>query len=279
MEILKKLPFVRLKNNSGNVYGLFNKNSDKTVVIIDGYNNKVKDFSNNNQLIFFQHEVEKQENACIDIIKKYFESPDLKYINLKNINYEIRELHELSANNFLYFNDYKGIIKNPYKCYGLYNNDLVFNRLIAVMCFSKPRRNMGKKDNDTELELVRFCTQTGVVIDNYAQIMFEWFKQNKPENIKQIYGYVSLMNKYGLKEYNDICKLPNTHSLIEIIPENYYYLNTKENIIENRWKYRKDQLVKKYGCSKDDTEKNFMENVMKFPRIYDKGNLKYTIML
>jgi hypothetical protein len=56
--------------------------------------------------------------------------------------------------------------------------------------------------------------------------------------------------------------------LIKETEPNYFYI--VNGVRKNRFSFRKDELIKKYGCSNDDTEHNFCKSNGWY-RIYDCG--------
>jgi len=60
---------------------------------------------------------------------------------------------------------------------------------------------------------------------------------------------------------------------IRVSPPNYFYISVQKRL--HRFNYRKDILISKYGCSPEDTGRNFTKNVLGLNRIYDCGTLVY----
>lgn len=168
---------------------------------------------------------------------------------------------------FLNANHLQGYIGSRL-CYGLYYKNESNNKeyLVALMSFGKTRKNLGS--NGSGWELYRYCSLCNFSIQGGASKLFKHFvKQNNPESIISyanrcwsIDNESNLYNKLGF-EYKGVTE------------PNYFYINGIELI--NRFSLRKDILISKYGCKTEMTEKEFVENILGYQRIYDCGNLKY----
>lgn len=139
---------------------------------------------------------------------------------------------------------------------GLYYN----NELISVMNFGNLRKNLGSKKQEQHYELLRFCTKTDLSVIGGASKLFHFFiKQYKPI---EVISYADRRWSIG-KLYNTI-----GFKLIKETEPNYFYI--VNGVRKNRFSFRKDELIKKYGCSNDDTEHNFCKSNSWY-RIYDCG--------
>ncbi len=195
-----------------------------------------------------------------DIVK----SRILNLLGKSNIIYarncEIREVKYKETNSFLKSNHIQGACNSKYNMGLFYNNELV-----SIMTFGKLRVNLGYK-NEEGVELLRFCNKLNHSIVGGANRLFKYFKEKYECN--KIISYAdrswtcsnkeSLYDKLGF-EFDSVT-----------IPNYYYVVN---NIRENRFKYRKSELVE-LGYDKNKTEREIMFERGIF-RIYNSGNLKY----
>lgn len=141
---------------------------------------------------------------------------------------------------------------------------LFFNKeLVSLMTFGSYRKNLGSKKTENEFELLRFCNKLNFTVVGGASKLFTYFL--KTFTPKKIISYAdrrwsegNLYKQLGFKEVNT--SLPG-----------YFYI--KGNQRENRFKYRKSELVKN-GHSENLTEKEIMSSLNIF-RIYDCGTKKY----
>ncbi len=174
------------------------------------------------------------------------------------------EIHQVDFNiskEFLLNNHLQGSCTSKYR-YGLYHN----NELVSLMTFGNLRKNLGQKAEEGSYELLRFCNKLNTSVVGGANKLFKYFvNQIKP---KKIISYAdrswtmnngkSLYDKLGFK-------------LINITKQNYNYINN--NIRVNRFKFRKDVLIKE-GYDSNKTEHEIMLE-REIYRIYNSGNLKF----
>lgn len=168
---------------------------------------------------------------------------------IKSITYNV-------SSNFLENNHLQGKITGSFY-YGLFYNE----ELVSVMVFGKTRKNLGNKIKDGDYELLRFCSKIGVNVVGAAGKLFNHFiKNNNPNKIisycDKRWGDGGFYEKIGMKYSH------NTQ-------RNYFYVNEIERKRENRFKYRKDVLVK-MGFSSNKSEKEIMIERGIY-RIYDCG--------
>lgn len=106
------------------------------------------------------------------------------------------------------------------------------NDLVAVMTFCKPRLVMGKKVNDDEWELSRYCSSIGTNVIGGAGKLLKYFELHFSPN--KIYSYAdrrwSSGDLYSLLGFN----------LIRFTSLNYKYY--KNGMQFHRFKYRKSML-------------------------------------
>lgn len=143
--------------------------------------------------------------------------------------------------------------------YGLYYND----ELVSLMTFGGLRKSLGTSAKENEYELLRFCNKINTTIVGGASKLFKHFlANNHPEKIIS-YSDKRLFSG-GLYEQLGFIKKEDTQP-------NYFYI--KNGIRENRFKYRKSELVKE-GFDSSKTEHQIMIE-RKMYRIYDCGNFKF----
>ena len=142
---------------------------------------------------------------------------------------------------------------------GLYYDD----ELISLMTFGKPRINLGGKNEDGKYELVRFCNLKDTSVIGGASKLLKYFiKEYSP---KEIVSYADKRWSVG----NLYTKLGFIHT--HDSKPNYFYI--VDRMCENRFKYRKDKLVKE-GFDKDKSEREIMLE-RKIYRIYDCGTMVF----
>lgn len=172
----------------------------------------------------------------------------------------IKEVESKLANKFLNENHIQGATQSQYKIGLFYNNELV-----SLMTFGEKRINLGNKKQDNKtFELIRFCNKLDTTIIGGASKLLKYFIDTyKP---KEIISYAdrrwsngNLYEKLGFKCYG------------ETVP-NYFYIVNRQR--KNRFNYRKNVLVEKYGCPQNMTEREFCKS-KGWHRIYDCGCLCY----
>lgn len=171
----------------------------------------------------------------------------------------VREIESPVTKKFLEENHLQGSVNGKFM-YGLYYND----ELISVMTFGNLRKNLGQAKTNGEYELLRFCNKANVLVVGGASKLFSYFVKTVKPN--RVISYAdrrwSLGNLYEHLGF----KLSHTSR------PNYFYVIRNER--KNRYNYRKDLLVSKYGCSKEETEHEFCKK-QGWYRIYDCGSKVY----
>lgn len=174
---------------------------------------------------------------------------------------EIKEVPYYESELFLNQYHIQGNCVSKYR-YGLYYN----NDLVAIMTFSKPRRNVSRSvlGNNLEFELTRFCTKANYNVVGGASKLFQYFvKKVNPETVisyaDRCWSEGKLYETIGFVKYNES-------------KPSYSYVVNKRRV--NRFNLRKDVLVKKYGCDESMTEHEFCLSKSWY-RIYDCGSLCY----
>jgi hypothetical protein len=168
--------------------------------------------------------------------------------NIQLVEYDI-------AQKFLNENHIQG--GTPFKiAIGLYNND----ELVSLMCFGR-----NKKENNTDITLVRFCSLLNTNVIGGASKLFKYFLNNfSYSNIisfadASFFGG-SMYEILGFKCIND-----------KKIVLNYWW--AVDGIRKHRFTYCKQKLVK-MGYDKDKSEVQIM-NDLGYYRIWGCGLKKY----
>jgi hypothetical protein len=133
------------------------------------------------------------------------------------------------------------------------------------MTFGNLRKNLGQRQTEeNSFELLRFCNKLNTTVIGGASKLFQTFiRLNKP---KRIISYADRRWSIG-NLYENMGFTFSHNSTI-----NYFYIFGQQR--KNRYNFRKDILIKEYGCTKEDTEHNFCFN-QGWYRIYDCGTKVY----
>ena len=175
----------------------------------------------------------------------------------------IKTVSSKEANNFFENNHIQGKCKA--KIYlGLYYND----ELVSLISFGKTRQmRKYNSDYDNTWELLRFCNKLNTTVVGGASKLLKHFIEMVHPN--KIITYADKRWSNG----NLYEKLGFTHT--HDSKPNYFYVVGQHR--ENRFKYRKGELVKK-GFSTDKSEHEIMlEN--NIYRIYDCGSMCFEMIL
>ena len=171
---------------------------------------------------------------------------------------EIRKVSSKDSSSFLEENHIQGNVNSKIKL-GLYHN----NELVSLMTFGSLRKNLGQEHKDGVFELLRFCNKLNTSIVGGASKLLKYFERNyKP---KEIISYAD--RRWSKGNLYEQLKFDFVHNS----RPNYFYF--KKLIRENRFKYRKSELVKQ-GFDPNKTEKQIMEE-RGYNRIYDCGTMKF----
>lgn len=166
----------------------------------------------------------------------------------------LKEISPSEKSKFINENHIQGDTKSKVNL-GLFLN----GELVCVMTFGKPRVNLGHKAKEGQWELVRFCSKLGTSVVGGASKLLSYFK--KKYSYDKIVSYCdkrwSIGNMY--EKLGFVCD----H---ESRPNYFYVIGLRR---ENRFKYRKDVLVRE-GFDKDKSEHEIMLE-RKIYRIYDCG--------
>lgn len=163
------------------------------------------------------------------------------------------EVKQIDAKTYREFCDRNHISKtvNAEVKLGLFYNDT----LISVMSFSKPRFN-----KNYQYELIRFCTEQGLVVVGGASKLFKYFINNfSPKNV------ISYCNRrfFNGGVYHNIGM-----DLIGTTPPNYYWIN---RLGEKKTRYS----TQKHKLETNLSESEYMEQ-SGFHRIFDSGNYVFS---
>ncbi len=140
--------------------------------------------------------------------------------------------------------------------YGLFEGD----DLISIMTFSKSRINV----NSSGWELVRFCNKINyTVLGSFNKLIKKFIKDNSPESLIS-YSDNDIFNGESYERF-DMSKSMES--------PNYWWCDGK--IRHNRWKFRKDILVKE-GNDKSLTSTEIMINKGYF-RCWGSGTTRWGI--
>jgi hypothetical protein len=174
----------------------------------------------------------------------------------------IKEVSPKESSKFLEENHLQGKIGAKVKI-GLYEE----NDLVAIMTFGDLRVNLGATKKEGNYELLRFCNKLNTTVVGGASKLLKHFTRNY--NPKSIISYADRRWSEG-NVYEKI-----GFNKVSTSKPNYFY--TKGTVRENRFKYRKSELVKA-GFSKEKTEKQIMTE-QGYYRIYDCGTIKYEMII
>ena len=181
----------------------------------------------------------------------------------------IKQVSNKETKIFLQNNHLQGYINSSIN-YGLYWKSPVNNKeyLVSLMTFGPLRKNLGSINQEGYYELYRFVNACNFTIVGGASKLFKHFiKQHNPQEI------ISYANRRFTTMVKNSVYTNIGMEFDSFTNPNYFYIEGLK--LHNRFSFRKDILVNKYGCKHEMTEKEFMRTIMKMPRIYDCGNIKY----
>lgn len=204
----------------------------------------------------FEDEWNYKRDICKNIVLSILKKNEIK-IGARKC--EVRELTSNECKDFIENNHVQGFIGFKYG-FGLYYN----NELVSVMTFGKLRRNLGYKDENDTYEILRLCTKSGVSISGGASKMLKAFiEEYHPKKIIT----------YSDKRWSDgnVYEKIGFSFVMDTKPNYFYVIGDTR---KNRFAFRKNVLVEKYGCPKGMTEKEFCK-ANRWYRIYDCGSKLY----
>ena len=170
---------------------------------------------------------------------------------------EIKDVPYDEALIFLDDNHLQGKCQSTIR-YGLYYN----NELVSLMTFGKSRHFIG--NGKYQYELLRFCNKKDTVVIGGASKLFKHFISEY--NPSSIVSYADRRWSQG-NLYNNL-----GFTFLHYSKPNYYYVIGNER--KNRFNFRKSELIKKYKCPQNMSEREFCYK-QKWYRIYDCGCLCY----
>lgn len=174
----------------------------------------------------------------------------------------IKKVKSNIARKFLDENHIQGHCNSSVKL-GLYYE----KQLVALMTFGGLRKSLGSKSKKDHYEMLRFASKLDTIVVGGASKLFNHFIKNY--NPKYICSYAN-------RRYFDGAMYENLGlSFIKKTEPNYFYVKKSGDLYmrENRYKYRKSELVKE-GFDPEKSERQIMQD-RGFLRIYDCGTYKY----
>lgn len=173
---------------------------------------------------------------------------------------DCRKIERKQTNEFLNTYHIQG------ECISKFNYGLFFkDELVAVMTFGLPRKNLGYDITEGHYELLRYCSKDNTTVVGGASKLLSTFIAENKESVKKITTFADKRWSNGELYYS--LGFKHTH---DSKPNYYYIVNNRR---ENRFKYRKSELVKQ-GFDKDKSEHQIMME-RKIYRIYDCGNMVF----
>ena len=166
----------------------------------------------------------------------------------------VKEISINEAKEFTNANHIQGYVQSKINI-GLFNEE----KLVSVMTFGNLRINLGRKSEDCSYEMLRYSTIIGNTVIGGASKMFNYFL--KTYNPRRIISYSD--NRF----FSGVLYEKLGFTYIHNSPPNYFYIIDGHR--ENRFKYRKSELIKK-GFDANKTEHQIMLD-RKIFRIYDCG--------
>lgn len=176
---------------------------------------------------------------------------------------EVRDVDSRTAMQFLDDNHIQGRCKAKYH-YGLYYN----GELVSLMTLGKTRQQRKYNENyDNTWELLRFCNKLDTsVVGGASKLLKHFISEVKPHRI------VTYADKrWSVGNLYERLGFAHTHDS----KPNYFYVVGQHR--ENRFKYRKGELVKQgYDSGKSEHEIMLERGI---PRIYDCGTMVFEMKL
>ena len=171
---------------------------------------------------------------------------------------EIRDITPAEKKSFIEANHIQGDAQSSVNL-GLFHN----NELVSVMTFGKPRLNVRSERVEGNWELIRFCNKLNTRVVGGASKLLKHFQRT--HDYKRIVSFCDKRWSDGTL-YERLGFVHNHDSR----PNYFYVVNTKR---ENRFKYRKSELIKE-GYDPQKSEHQIMMDRGIY-RIYDCGTKVY----
>ncbi len=173
----------------------------------------------------------------------------------------IKTVNSSDSREFLNRNHLQGNVNAAVKL-GLYYN----NELVSLMTFGKLRKNLGQKAIEGDYELTRFANKLNISVIGGASRLFKYFiKEYKPERL------ISYADCDWTVDEQDNLYTKLRFKYIGHTGLNYWWV--VDGIRENRFKFRKDKLVKE-GADPSMTEVEIMHDRGCY-RCFGTGNYKF----
>ena len=176
---------------------------------------------------------------------------------------EVKEVDSETSNKFLDENHLQGKVNSKFN-YGLYYG----GSLVGLMTFGQLRKSLGQSSVDGSFEMLRYCSKINTnVIGGASKLLKHFIREENPKT----------MISYADRRWSD-GKLYKTigFELDGISKPNYFYVVRNKRY--HRFSFRKDVLIKKYGCPEGMSEHEFCKSKQWF-RIYDCGNMKFSLKI
>ena len=234
-------------------------------------------FSNNavNNQLAKTNDCNKKGIRLIHIFEdEWLEKPQIVKSMLRNIlgktsnrlyarQCEIRDVDTRTAMQFLDDNHIQGRCKAKYH-YGLYHD----GELVSLMTFGNTsQQRKYNEDYDNTWELLRFCNKLDTsVVGGASKLLKHFIGEVKPH---MIMTYAD--KRWSVGKLYERLGFTYTHDS----KPNYFYVVGQHR--ENRFKYRKGELVKQ-GFDPDKSEHEIMLE-RGIPRIYDCGTMAFEMKL
>jgi hypothetical protein len=171
-------------------------------------------------------------------------------------NCQIKEIDDNKIiRKFIDNNHRQGFINSKIKI-GLYYKD----ELVSIMTFGNLRKPLGRKSNNNNWELLRYCNKLNTTIVGGASKLLNYF--TKKYSFESIISYSDKSMSIG-NLYNKI----GFEKISESSPNYYWCKDSKRNY---RYNFRKDILVKK-GFDKSKSESEIMRS-LNYYKLWDCGN-------
>lgn len=174
---------------------------------------------------------------------------------------EIKEVDSKECREFLMRNHIQGNVNSRVRLGLFYGNEMV-----SLMTFGNLRKNLGQVSEENVYELLRFCNKLNTSVVGGASRLFKHFLLKYSPN--KVISYAD--RRWSVGNLYEKLGFSFKHNS----DPNYYYVSGSSfKVRENRFKYRKSELVKE-GFDSTKTEKEIMKERGYF-RVYDCGNIRY----
>ena len=204
----------------------------------------------------FEDEWSYKPDICKSIIKNIL---NMNKIRIGARKCEVKEVDKNECKQFIEEHHIQGFIGFKYG-FGLYYE----NELVSVMTFGKLRRNLGYKDEDDTYEILRLCSKEGISVNGGASKMLKAFID--------VYKPKKIITYCDRRWFNGDVYEKIGFNFVHSTKPNYFYVI--KDTRKNRFAFRKNILVERYGCPVDMTEKEFCHQNHWY-RIYDCGAKLY----